>query len=117
MEVRAVSKNAHIAPQKCRLVADQIRDKRVSEGLDILRFSNKKAAAVVRKILESAAANAENNHSADVDDLTIRIITIDQGRSSVRYRARARGRGASITKRTSHITITLSDGHTEEEHS
>lgn len=115
MEVKAVARNVRIAPQKCRLVADQIRYKKVSDGLDFLRFCNKKAAVLIRKTLESAVANAENNHSADVDELAITMIAVDQGRGFTRYRARARGRSASITKRSSHITIRLSDGRQEEE--
>ena len=114
MEVKAMAKNLHISPQKCRLVVDQIRCKKVSDGLDILRFSNKKAASLVRKALESAIANAENNRSADVDELEIKTVFVNQGRMHTRYRARARGRSSSIHKRTSHISIVLSDGRDEE---
>lgn len=115
MEVKALSRNLRISPQKCRLVIQQIRDKKVSDGLDVLRFSNKKAAVLIRKTLESAVANAENNHGADVDELRIKTAFADQGRSYSRYRARARGRSANVLKRTSHITITLSDGRRQEE--
>ena len=115
MDLRATSKNLHLSPQKCRLVLDQIRNKKVSDGLDILRFSDKKAAALVRKTLESAIANAESSRSADVDELEIKAAFADQGRTSRRYRARARGRSASIHRRTSHVTIVLSDGRSERE--
>lgn len=114
MEAKAVSKNLRISPQKCRLLADQIRSKKVSDGLDLLRFSSKKAAVLVRKTLESAVSNAENNQGADVDELKIKTVFVDQGRSHTRYRARARGRSANILRRTSHVTIVLSDGHEEE---
>ena len=115
MDIRAISKNLRVSPQKCRLVLDQIRNQRVSDGLDILRFSNKKAAALVRKTLESAIASAENNRSADVDELEIKAAFADQGRTQRRYRARARGRSANIHRRTSHVTIVLSDGRDERE--
>lgn len=109
MEVRAVAKRLHIAPQKVRLVADQIRGKPVSEALDILNFSVRKGAMLVRKVLESAIANAENNEGADVDELTVSEIYVDAGMTMKRIRPRAKGRADTILKRTSHITVKVTD--------
>ncbi|NOZ53651.1 MAG: 50S ribosomal protein L22 [Gammaproteobacteria bacterium] len=109
MEVSARLKNATLSPQKCRLIADQIRGKHVENALQILSFSTKKASDIVKKILESAIANAEHNEGADIDDLKISKIFVDQARTNKRYRARAKGRGNRIIKRSSHITITVSD--------
>ncbi len=109
MEVAAVLKYAHIGAQKGRLVADQIRGLPVAEALDQLTFSNKKAAGLIRKVLESAIANAEHNEGADVDELKVSVIHIDQGPTMKRMRARAKGRGTRILKRTSHITIRVAD--------
>lgn len=110
MQVRAVSKRVRISPQKARLVADQVRGKPVAEALDILTFSTKKGAHLVRKVLESAIANAENNEAADVDELTVSEIFVDQGFTMKRIKPRAKGRADRILKRTSHITVTVSDG-------
>ncbi len=110
MQVRAVSKRVRISPQKARLVADQVRGKPVAEALDILTFSTKKGAGLVRKVLESAIANAENNEAADVDELTVSEIFVDQGFTMKRIKPRAKGRADRILKRTSHITVTVSDG-------
>ena len=98
--------------QKGRLIADQIRGLPVARALEILQFSNKKAAAVVKKALESAIANAEHNEGADVDELRVARILVDGASTMKRMHARAKGRGARILKRTSHITVTVSDEKT-----
>lgn len=110
MEVSAKLKNATLSPQKGRLIADQIRGVPVEKALQILGFSTKKAAVIVKKVLESAIANAEHNEGADIDDLKVSRITVDAGRTSSRYHARAKGRGARILKRSSHIIVSVSDG-------
>ncbi len=97
--------NARMAAQKVRLVADQIRGQRVEKAINILTFSNKKAAALVKKVLESAIANAEHNDGADVDELKVSTIMVDEGSTMKRWRARARGRAAKIMKRTCHVTV------------
>ena len=109
MEVAATLRYARISPQKCRLVADQIRGQSVAEALKILRFSPKKAAAIVIKVLESAIANAEHNHGADIDELKVRTVFVDGAPFFTRYRARAKGRGNQILKRNSHITVRVAD--------
>jgi large subunit ribosomal protein L22 len=109
MEVSAKLRYARISPQKCRLVADQIRGRDVSEALRILRFSPKKAAGLVVKVLESAIANAEHNHGADIDELKVSTVQIDGAPMYRRYRARAKGRGTRISKRNSHITVRVAD--------
>jgi large subunit ribosomal protein L22 len=109
MEVAATLRYARISPQKCRLVADQIRGRSVSDALQILRFSPKKAAGIVVKVLESAIANAEHNHGADIDELKVATIQVDGAPLYTRYRARAKGRGNRIIKRNSHITVRVAD--------
>ncbi|MGD8379801.1 MAG: 50S ribosomal protein L22 [Gammaproteobacteria bacterium] len=109
MQVSAKLKYARISAQKCRLVADQIRGKSVGQALQILSFSPKKAAHIVRKVLESAIANAENNNGADVDELKVFRVYVDEGPTLKRWRARAKGRANSIFKRTSHITVNVAD--------
>ena len=109
MEVSAKLSSVRISPQKCRLVADQVRGLAVGNAMRILRFSNKKAAFLIRKLLNSAIANAEHNEGADIDELMIRRIFVDQGSVYKRFRPRAKGRASPILKRTSHITIALSD--------
>ncbi|MDH5326093.1 MAG: 50S ribosomal protein L22 [Gammaproteobacteria bacterium] len=109
MQARAILKNATLSPQKCRLVADQVRGKSVEKALQILAFSPKKAAFIVKKVLESAIANAEHNDGADIDELKVSAITVDEGRTMKRMHARAKGRGNRILKRSSHITVTVSD--------
>ncbi len=109
MEVAAKLTNAKISPQKARLVADLIRGKSVERAVEQLRFSTKKAAAIVSKVLHSAMANAEHNNAADVDELMVAKIYVDQGPTLKRFMARARGRGDRILKRTCHITIVVSD--------
>jgi len=109
MEATALLRYARISPQKCRLVADQIRGQSVAEALRILRFSPKKAAGIVVKVLESAIANAEHNHGADIDELKVSSVRVDGAPIYTRYRARAKGRGAQILKRNSHITVRVAD--------
>ena len=109
MQVSATLKHVHISPQKCRLVADQVRGLPVEKALDILIFSPRKAAVIVRKVLESAIANAEHNEGADIDELKVGSIFVNQGRTIKRFRARAKGRGTRILKRNSHITVTVAD--------
>ena len=109
METVATLRYARISPQKCRLVANQIRGKSVAQALNILRFSKKKAAHIVRKVLESAIANAENNDGADIDELRVSAIAIGEAPTLARFRARAKGRGNRIIKRNSHITVQVAD--------
>ena len=109
MQTSAKHRYARISPQKCRLVADQVRGMPVEKALTLLNFSNKKAAVLVRKVLESAIANAEHNEGADIDELKVSTIYVDQGPAMKRMRARAKGRGNRILKRTSHITVTVAD--------
>ena len=109
MEVAATLKGAQISPQKVRLVADQIRGKDVEEALGLLEFSTKKAAHIVKKVLDSAIANAENNEGADVDELKISTICVDEGMTMKRIIPRAKGRADRILKRSCHITITVAD--------
>ena len=109
MEVSAKLKQAHISAQKARLVADQVRGLPVEKALNLLLFSPKKAAVMVRKVLESAIANAEHNEGADIDELKVSAIFVDEARTMKRFRARAKGRGTRILKRNSHITVTVGD--------
>jgi len=109
MDTSAKLSGTDLSAQKGRLVADQIRGLAVERALEILAFSPKKAAAVVRKLLESAIANAENNNGADIDDLRVKTIYVDEGPTQKRFRARARGRGNRILKRSCHISIVVSD--------
>ncbi|MEC9330109.1 MAG: 50S ribosomal protein L22 [Pseudomonadota bacterium] len=109
MEVRAVAKYVRISPQKCRLVADQVRRLPVGQALELLQFSPRKAAAPIRKTLESAIANAEHNQGLDIDELRVDTITIDEGPVLKRWRPRAKGRATPVIKRTSHITVGVSD--------
>lgn len=105
MEVSATLRGARSSAQKVRLVVDQIRGKHVEQALDILAFSDKKAAALVKKVLESAIANAEHNEGADVDELTVSSAYVDEGMAMKRIKPRAKGRADRILKRTCHITI------------
>jgi len=109
MQVSATLKHAQISAQKCRLVADQIRGMPVEKALNVLTFSPKKAAGMVRKVLESAIANAEHNEGADIDELSVAAICVNEGRTLKRFRARAKGRGTRILRRNSHITVTVGD--------
>ena len=109
MQVAATLKYARISPQKCRLVADQTRGKPVGQALLILRFSTKKAATLVNKVLESAIANAEHNHGADIDELKVSMVEVSGAPTFGRFMARAKGRGNRIIKRNSHITLRVGD--------
>jgi large subunit ribosomal protein L22 len=101
---------ARVSPQKCRLVADQIRGLKVDKAIDVLAFSSKKSAKLVKKLLESAIANAEHNDGADIDELRVSSIEVGEGMSMKRMAARAKGRGNRIVKRTCRITIQVSEG-------
>ena len=107
-EVAARLRGARISAQKARLVADQIRG--VEKALNVLAFSPKKAARIVKKVLESAIANAENNDGADVDELKVSTVFVDEGMTMKRIRPRAKGRADRILKRTCHITVKVSEG-------
>ena|SRR5690606_17522247 len=109
MQVAAKLRYARISAQKCRLVADQIRGKPVGHALKILAFSRKKAARLMHKVLESAIANAEHNHGADIDELKVSVVMVDEAPFFARYSARAKGRGDRIIKRNSHITVRVGD--------
>ena len=109
MQVSATARRLRISPRKLRLVAAQVRSKAVGDAIDILGFSPHKAAPLVRKTLESAIANAENNEGADVDELVVAAIRVDGGATMKRVRPRARGRADRILKRTSHVTVTVTD--------
>ena len=109
MQATAKLSHARISAQKCRLLADQIRGLPVENALQVLTFSPKKAAHLVRKVLESAIANAEHNEGADVDELKVSAVCVDEGPTLKRWRARAKGRANHIFKRTSHITITVAE--------
>ncbi len=110
MEVAARLKGAGLSAQKARLIADQVRGKPVGDALEILEFSTKKGARLVRKLLESAIANAEHNEGADIDELTVATIYVDEGLTMKRIRPRAKGRADRILKRTCHITLAVADG-------
>ena len=109
MEVTAKLKGAPISAQKCRLVADMIRKMSVSKALDVLRFTPKKGAALMLKLLESAIANAENNNGADIEELKVGVVYVDEATTLKRISPRAKGRANRICKRTCHITIIVSD--------
>jgi large subunit ribosomal protein L22 len=109
MQVAARLRYARVSPQKCRLVADMVRGKPVGAALQTLEFTPKKAARIVRKVLESAIANAEHNHGADIDELKVAAIMVDEAPTFKRMQARAKGRGNRIIKRNSHITIQVAD--------
>ena len=106
-EVRANLKYVRVSPQKCRLIVDTIRGKKVSDALDILSYSKQKSSHIVKKVLESAIANAENNKGADIDNLKVNTIYVNVGPTLKRFRARAKGSANRILKRSSHITIGL----------
>jgi large subunit ribosomal protein L22 len=109
MEVKAVAKYMRISPRKVRILVDSVKGQPVETGLNKLKFMPQKAAGIVEKIVRSAVANADQNPDVDVDSLVIRNITVDQGPTLKRFRARARGRGTRILKRTAHITVVLAD--------
>ena len=107
MRVSAQHNNARISAQKARLVADMIRGKDVAQALNILTFSSKKGAELIKKVLESAIANAEHNNGADIDELKVVTIFVDKGPSLKRFQARAKGRGNRIEKQTCHINVVV----------
>ena len=109
MQVLAKLKYARISPQKCRLVADAVRGQPVGSALQTLSLMQKKGARIVKKVLESAVANAEHNHGADIDELKVSMIHVDEAPTFRRYRARAKGRSSRIIKRNSHITVQVAD--------
>ncbi len=109
MEVSAILRGTRRSAQKARLVADLVRGRPVDNALNILTFTPKKAAVVIRKVLESAIANAEHNEGADIDELTVKRIYVDEGATLKRHTARAKGRGNRIMKPTCHITVTVGD--------
>ncbi|MGB0662987.1 MAG: 50S ribosomal protein L22 [Pontibacterium sp.] len=108
-EVAATLKGARISAQKARLVADQIRGKSVDEALNTLAFSTKKGAAIMKKVLESAVANAEHNEGADIDELRVSTVFVDEGMTMKRIKPRAKGRADRILKRSCHITVKVAD--------
>ena len=109
MEISAKLSNAPMSAQKERLVGDQIRGLPVEKALNLLKFSSKKAAGIMKKVLESAIANAEHNESADIDELVVTTVFVNEGTVLKRMRARAKGRGNHILKRTCHITVKVAE--------
>ena len=109
MQTSAKLRHARLSAQKGRLVADQIRGLPVEQALNILSFSKKKGAILLKKVLESAIANAEHNEGADIDELKVSAVNVDEGPTMKRIRARAKGRASRILKRTSHINVTVAD--------
>ena len=110
METQAVLKFVKLSPKKARFVADLVRGKKVDEAVNILKFSTNKSARIIKKVLDSAIANAENNQGADVDELKVKTITIDEGPRMKRISPRAKGRADRIVKRTSHIIVSVGTG-------
>jgi large subunit ribosomal protein L22 len=115
MQVQAQHKQANMSAQKVRLVADAIRGLSLARALDVLTHSPKKSAVLVKKVLNSAVANAEHNHGADIDELFVSIVYIDEGRTLKRMRPRAKGRSCQILKRSCHITVVVADQSTNKE--
>ena len=109
MEVSATLRYTRLSPQKARIVTDRVRGLPVERAIELLNFSKRKAALTLKKVLESAIANAEHNEGIDIDELRVGAVEVNQGPSFRRHRARARGRASRITKRTSHITLTVTD--------
>ena len=109
MEVRAVSKYVRISPRKVHKIIGAVKGKPVESGIQILKFMPQKAAGILEKVIRSAVANADQNPDVDIDLLVVRNVTADQGPTLKRWRARARGRGTRILKRTSHITVILDE--------
>lgn len=109
METRAVLRGVRLSVDKGRLVADLIRGKKVDQALNILNFTQKKAAGIVKKVLESAIANAEHNDGADIDALKVKTIHVERGAFLKRFQARAKGRGNRVLKHSCHIYITVGD--------
>ena len=111
MQVSAHLRDVRLSPQKARFIVDKVRGKSVGQALDILRFLPNKAAYFVAKVLNSAIANAENNHGADIDELVVREIFVNQGAHFKRIMPRAKGRADRITKPTAHISVTVADAN------
>ncbi len=109
MEVKAVTKYVRISPQKIRMLTEAVKGKPVEKAIQILNFMPQKAAGIIEKTIRSAAANADHNMNLDVDLLVVKNLIVDRGPMLKRYRARARGRGTRILKRTSHITVVLAE--------
>ena len=109
MEVKAIARFVRISPQKVRKIVGAVKGKPVEAGLNILKFMPQKAAGIVEKALRSAVANADHNHDLDIDSLVVRNIIVDQGPTLKRFRARARGRGSRILKRSSHVTVVVAE--------
>ena len=107
METKAILRGARMSAQKGRLVADLIRGKKVDQAINILAFTQKKAAGIIKKAVEPAVANAEHNDGADIDELKIKSIYVEQGTTLKRFSARAKGRGNRISKGTCHIYVTV----------
>ncbi|HLW05859.1 MAG TPA: 50S ribosomal protein L22 [Azoarcus sp.] len=109
METKAILRGVRLSPQKGRLVADMVRGKSVEQALNILAFSPKKGAKIVRKVVESAIANAEHNDGADIDELKLKSISVEEGMTLKRFSARAKGRGNRILKPTCHIYVSVGE--------
>ena len=109
MEAKAIGKGLRISPQKARRIADLVRGKPVADALDLLSFEAQQPAGLVKKVLESAIANAENNEGADVDDLKVTEIFVNEGMTMKRIKPRAKGRADRIFKRSCHISVTVTD--------
>jgi large subunit ribosomal protein L22 len=109
VQTQAVLKFVRLSPLKARLLADMVRGQKVDQAINTLKFSQQRAAGIIRKVLESAVANAENNNGADIDELKVAAIFVDEGPTMKRIRPRAKGRADRILKRTSHITVRVSD--------
>jgi len=109
METKAILRGVRLSAQKGRLVADLVRGKRVDQALNILAFSPKRGAGIIRKVVESAIANAEHNDGADIDTLKVKTIYVEEGTSLKRFTARAKGRGNRILKPTCHIYVTVGE--------
>ena len=116
MEVQAILKHVRMSAQKVRLVAHQIRGNSVAKAFDILDFSNKKAALIIKNVLKSAVANAEHNNGLDLDELYVSTIFINEGATMKRFQARAKGRGNRILKRTSHVVVKVSERNNNKGH-
>lgn len=114
MEISATAKYVRISAQKVRLVADQVRGLSVERAVNLLRFSNKKSAAIMKKVLDSAVSNAEHNAGADIDDLKVSSVIVDEGPMQRRFHPRARGRTNQILKRTCYITVKVVDSRGQE---
>ena len=110
METRSIVRGVRLSADKGRLVADLVRGKKVAQAIDILNFTQKKAAGIIKKALESAIANAEHNDGADIDELKVKTIYVDKAENLRRFTARAKGRGNTILKQTCHIHVVVGDG-------